>query len=30
MQGEGEVEVQAKEFNKLEEIFKDKYRDVFD
>ena len=30
MQGEGEVEVPAKEFNKLEKKFKDKYSDVFD
>ena len=30
MQGEGEVEVSTKEFDKLENNFKDKYGDVFD
>ena len=30
MEGEGEVEAHAREFNKLEEIFEDRDRDFFD
>ena len=29
MEGEGEVETQVHEFGKLEEIFEDRYGDVF-